>query len=73
MVARLVDDVVVNGTRTAGYLSPRRFPTNGRPQGPDPFPTPLPPLRETRHFYRQRYNATKTPATFLAALRKHKG
>ena len=24
------------------------FPTHGRPQGPHPYPTPLPPLRETR-------------------------
>ena len=26
----------------------RGFPTHGRPQGPHPYPTPLPPLRETR-------------------------
>src|SRR5437868_13117075 len=25
-----------------------QFPTHGRPQGPQPRPTPLPPLRETR-------------------------
>src|SRR5437588_12932667 len=24
------------------------FPAPGRPQGPQPYPTPLPPLRETR-------------------------
>jgi hypothetical protein len=28
--------------------SPDKFPTRGRPQGPQPLPTPLPPLRETR-------------------------
>src|SRR5438270_7389689 len=25
-----------------------QFPAHGRPQGPQPSPTPLPPLRETR-------------------------
>src|SRR6266567_8060652 len=27
----------------------QRHPLHGRPQGPQPRPTPLPPLRETRH------------------------
>src|SRR5437764_13912297 len=29
-------------------VSQTGFPTHGRPQGPHPYPTPLPPLRETR-------------------------
>ena len=33
----------------AATCPPDRFPTHGRPQGPQPYPTPLPPLRETRH------------------------
>src|SRR5437016_9346941 len=28
-------------------VSQTGFPTHGRPQGPHPYPTPLPPLRET--------------------------